>query len=142
MCVYWQCTTLQSARNALPAVLTATTVYCNVMRAACMQWNTFSDFLFPLRLVKIHTTLCSLLILCIVATMRLVGLLLLGLAAAHANLNASKSREALSPERALGQSCSPPVSGGPCQNGSKCTLNSAGCIYCTGLTMLQCPVAY
>jgi hypothetical protein len=35
------------------------------------------------------------------------------------------------------QSCSP-ATGGDCQNGSKCNLNSVGLIYCSGTTLLTC----
>jgi hypothetical protein len=35
------------------------------------------------------------------------------------------------------QSCTPPVTGGACQNGSQCKLNSAGYIYCTGKASQQ-----
>jgi hypothetical protein len=37
------------------------------------------------------------------------------------------------------QTCTPPETGGACQNGSRCTLNSAGYIYCAGAA-LTCPL--
>jgi hypothetical protein len=33
------------------------------------------------------------------------------------------------------QTCTPPETGGACQNGSKCNLNSAGFIYCSGVAL-------